>query len=303
MKRLPTVWLAVFAGMFGLGAFWPLQGGALLAQTPPPDPPAVGFHYFDFLTNKSFSDVERVLLFVVLAVAFAGLGYAWMLMKQVLAADKGTPRMQEIAQAIREGADAYLKRQLTTVAILILVLVAVLFETKAAASPLGRNDPFAWGRAGAFLMGALFSAIVGFVGMRLATTGNLRVAAAAQVGFGRALMLGYRTGTITGMLTDGLGLLGGTLIFMAYGEHAYEALLGFGFGGTLLALFMRVGGGIYTKAADVGPTSWAKLRKTSPKTILAMPRRSPTTSVITSATAREWRRISSSRTKSRSSPR
>ena len=82
--------------------------------------------------------------------------------------------------------------------------------------------------------------------------GNLRVAAAARTSYGAALQLGYRTGTITGMLTDGLGLLGGTLIFMVYGEHAYEVLLGFGFGGTLLALFMRVGGGIYTKAADVG---------------------------------------------------
>src|SRR5205814_8793418 len=104
----------------------------------------------------------------------------------------------------------------------------------------------------AFLMGAIFSALVGFVGMRMATVGNLRVAAAAPKGFGGALMFGYRSGTITGMMTDGLGLLGGTIIFMMSGEHAYEALLGFGFGGTLLALFMRVGGGIYTKAANVG---------------------------------------------------
>ena len=88
--------------------------------------------------------------------------------------------------------------------------------------------------------------------MSLAVRGNLRVAAAARTSYGGALQLGYRTGTITGMLTDGLGLLGGTIIFMMYGEHAYEVLLGFGFGGTLLALFMRVGGGIYTKAADVG---------------------------------------------------
>ena len=108
------------------------------------------------------------------------------------------------------------------------------------------------GRAIAFFVGSIFSATVGFVGMRLATVGNLRVAAAAKTSFGQALQLGYRTGTITGMLTDGLGLLGGSIIFLIYGEHAYEALLGFGFGGTLLALFMRVGGGIYTKAADVG---------------------------------------------------
>src|SRR5439155_10664364 len=108
------------------------------------------------------------------------------------------------------------------------------------------------GRGIAFLLGSIFSATVGFVGMYLATDGNLRVAAAARTSFGRALQIGYRTGTITGMLTDGLGLLGGSLIFLYFGERAYEALLGFGFGGTLLALFMRVGGGIYTKAADVG---------------------------------------------------
>ena len=108
------------------------------------------------------------------------------------------------------------------------------------------------GRVVAFFFGAAFSWTVGYVGMSLAVRGNLRVAAAARTSYGSALQIGYRTGTITGMLTDGLGLLGGTIIFMAYGEHAYEVLLGFGFGGTLLALFMRVGGGIYTKAADVG---------------------------------------------------
>ncbi len=119
-------------------------------------------------------------MFVVLGVAFAGLAYAWWLMGQVKSADQGTPRMQEIAAAIREGADAYLKRQFRTVAMLIAVLVVVLFLTKAMTSPLGMHDPFAWGRAVAFLMGAIFSATVGFVGMRLATTGNLRVAAGAR---------------------------------------------------------------------------------------------------------------------------
>ncbi len=223
-----------------------------------------GFHYFEFMHSAKYSDAERAALFGTLVVAFAGLAYAAMLMKQVNAADKGTAKMQEIAAAVREGADAYLKRQLTTVAILIGVLVIVLYVTKAmAVNDFG--DHFAIGRAAAFLMGATFSALVGFVGMRLATTGNLRVAAAAPVGFGKALMLGYRTGTITGMLTDGLGLLGGTLIFMTYGERAYEALIGFGFGGTLLALFMRVGGGIYTKAADVGADLVGKVEKDIPE--------------------------------------
>ena len=101
--------------------------------------------------------------------------------------------------------------------------------------------------------------------MNLAVRGNLRVAAAARTSYGNALQLGYRTGTITGMLTDGLGLLGGTTIFIVFGEKAYEVLLGFGFGGTLLALFMRVGGGIYTKAADVGADLVGKVEANIPE--------------------------------------
>ncbi|MCU0497012.1 MAG: sodium-translocating pyrophosphatase [Anaerolineae bacterium] len=113
----------------------------------------------------------------------------------------------------------------------------------------------AFGRAGAFLMGALFSALVGFVGMNMAVQGNVRVAAAAldpKRGYADAMRIAYRSGTITGMLTDGLGLLGGTIIFLIFGIASPDVLLGYGFGATLLALFMRVGGGIYTKAADVG---------------------------------------------------
>ncbi|HWR37591.1 MAG TPA: sodium-translocating pyrophosphatase [Clostridia bacterium] len=223
------------------------------------------FRYFEFLVSDKYSGGERAALFVTLLVAIAGLLYAAMLVRQIKSADKGTAKMQQVANAIRAGSDAYLKRQLRSVSLLILVLAVALFLTKALSSDLGFRDPFAIGRAGAFLVGAFFSAMVGFIGMRMATTGNLRVAQAAKVGFGRALMLGYRTGTITGMLTDGLGLLGGTLIFMAYGEHAYEALLGFGFGGTLLALFMRVGGGIYTKAADVGADLVGKVEKDIPE--------------------------------------
>ncbi|MDP4177999.1 MAG: sodium-translocating pyrophosphatase, partial [Bacillota bacterium] len=109
-----------------------------------------------------------------------------------------------------------------------------------------------FGRAIAFIMGSLFSLTVGQFGMRMAVQGNVRVAAAAKKGFAEALKIAYRSGTITGMLTDGLGLLGGTLIFIIFGISSPDVLLGFGLGGTLLALFMRVGGGIYTKAADVG---------------------------------------------------
>jgi len=157
------------------------------------------------------------------------------------------------------------------VGILILLITVVLVVTKwpfgvtETAALHNEHVQLAIGRGIAFLFGALFSATVGFVGMRLATTGNLRVAAAARQSFGKALQIGYRTGTITGMLTDGLGLLGGSLIFLYFGEKAYEALLGFGFGGTLLALFMRVGGGIYTKAADVGADLVGKIEANIPE--------------------------------------
>ena len=164
---------------------------------------------------------------------------------------------------MREGANAYLYRQFRVVGILIAIITVLLFFM---AKGAGAPEAIAWGRALSFLVGSVFSATVGFVGMRLATQGNLRVAAAAaNQGFGGALLVVYRTGTITGMLTDGLCLLGGSIIFLIYGEHAYEALLGFGFGGTLLALFMRVGGGIFTKAADVGADLVGKLEKGIPE--------------------------------------
>ncbi len=201
------------------------------------------------LMGEKFNTVEKIALCANVFIALGGLAYALMLVGQVKNAPEGTKKMQEIAQAVREGANAYLYRQFRVVfALIVLITVLLFYGAKAS----GLAEAYCWGRAMAFLLGSTFSATVGFVGMRLATVGNLRVAAAAKTSFGRALQLGYRTGTITGMLTDGLGLLGGSVIFLIYGEQAYEALLGFGFGGTLLALFMRVGGGIYTKAADVG---------------------------------------------------
>ncbi len=204
------------------------------------------FEYFAFLKDPAYTLTEQIALWVVLLIAVAGLVYAIALVGQVYGADEGTEKMREVGAAIRQGANAYLGRQFRAIIVLVFVLTGLVYFTAEAAGAV------AIGRAGAFFIGASFSWLVGFVGMRLAVRGNLRVAAAARTSYGGALQLGYRTGTITGMLTDGLGLLGGTIIFMAYGEHAYEVLLGFGFGGTLLALFMRVGGGIYTKAADVG---------------------------------------------------
>ncbi len=204
------------------------------------------FHYFSFMSDSAYDLVEKISLWLVLGVAVAGLAYAGWLVGQVIGADEGTARMREVGQAIRQGANAYLGRQFRAILLLVFLLTGLIWATTEGA------EQVAIGRAAAFLAGAAFSWLVGYVGMSLAVRGNLRVAAAARTSYGGALQLGYRTGTITGMLTDGLGLLGGTIIFMMYGEHAYQVLLGFGFGGTLLALFMRVGGGIYTKAADVG---------------------------------------------------
>jgi K(+)-stimulated pyrophosphate-energized sodium pump len=219
-----------------------------------------GVRLFSLFTDPRYDSLERGALLAVLGIAIAGLLYAAMLVGQVNRAPTGTKKMKEIADAVREGADAYLSAQFRKIGPLILVLAVVLYLTFT-----GSDQALRWGRTGAFLMGAVFSSLVGFVGMRLATSGNLRVATAARTSYGEALTLGYRTGTITGMLTDGLGLLGGTTIFLLYGEHAYEALLGFGFGGTLLALFMRVGGGIYTKAADVGADLVGKVEKDIPE--------------------------------------
>ena len=212
----------------------------------------------DFFAFLKYPNYEQVALWGVLGTAILGLLYAGFLMKQVLAKDEGTDKMKEIAGAIREGSTAYLHKQFKAIAFLILILTAVLYFTAGV-------KHIALGRALAFLVGSIFSATVGYVGMNLAVRGNVRVAAASRTSFGEALKIAYRTGTVTGMLTDGLGLLGGTIIFMIYGDRAYEVLLGFGFGGTLLALFMRVGGGIFTKAADVGADLVGKLEKDMPE--------------------------------------
>jgi K(+)-stimulated pyrophosphate-energized sodium pump len=209
--------------------------------------------------TTQFSPGEVIALWTVLGTAIAGLLYAGLLMGQVLREDAGTPEMRKISDSIRSGANAYLFRQFQTIVFLILLLTATLYFAAG-------EKHIAIGRACAFLMGSIFSATVGFVGMNLAVRGNVRAASAAnRRSFSDALKIAYRTGTITGMLTDGLGLFGGTLIFMIYGEKAYEVLLGFGFGGTLLALFMRVGGGIYTKAADVGADLVGKIEKNIPE--------------------------------------
>ncbi len=279
-KKLPSVWLAVLVlGM--LGAVGWMQVRPELFVTAPEvastakDVPGSKeelkeIRLWEPLTDSKYDGYERIALIANVFVALAGLGYALMLVGQVKGAPQGTKKMQEIAQAIREGADAYLFRQFRVVGVLIILITVALYFAALSSATVeavanGNATKIALGRSLSFLVGSIFSATVGFVGMRLATIGNLRVAAAAQTSFGQALQLGYRTGTITGMLTDGLGLLGGSIIFLMYGERSYEALLGFGFGGTLLALFMRVGGGIYTKAADVGADLVGKLEAGIPE--------------------------------------
>ncbi|HMQ32666.1 MAG TPA: sodium-translocating pyrophosphatase [Chloroflexaceae bacterium] len=207
------------------------------------------------------SGLQQAAVWTVLAISILGIAYAFFLRNQILAQDKGTAKMQEVWGFIKAGANAYLSRQFRIIAILIAVLTFVLGAsvfvvppTREAEEVFGENATtvVAIGRAIAFLMGSLFSYAVGFVGMNVAVEANVRVAAASRKGYNPALQVAYKAGSVTGMLTVGLGLLGGTLIFLFFGIAAPDALLGFGFGGSLIALFMRVGGGIYTKAADVG---------------------------------------------------
>lgn len=210
---------------------------------------------------------ETAGLWAVMAVAVCALLYAAMLARQTFAWDKGSDKMQQISSAISEGANAYLKRQFRTILALVAFLAVGLYLTAALDNYLEADvkQAIAIGRGAAFLMGSFFSAAVGYLGMNMAVQGNVRVASAARTSFHDALRVAYRAGTVTGMLTDGLGLFGGTLIFILYGAHAPDVLLGFGFGGTLIALFMRVGGGIYTKAADVGADLVGKVEQGIPE--------------------------------------
>ncbi len=208
---------------------------------------------------------EEIMVFIVLAIAGVALAYALWLRNYIMSRDKGNEEMQRHWGYIRDGANAYLGTQLRTVVVLIGLLTVAMFLSVFVVEPTPEANEFfdgdkdqarliiALARAFAFVMGSSFSAMVGFFGMNMAVQGNVRVAAAAERGgYQEALKIAYRSGTITGMLTDGLGLFGGTMIFIIFGKASPDVLLGFGFGGTLLALFMRVGGGIYTKAADVG---------------------------------------------------
>jgi K(+)-stimulated pyrophosphate-energized sodium pump len=206
---------------------------------------------------------EWLILLASVATALLALGVGFLLMRGVLAEDEGTEKMKEIAKAIQEGAMAYLKRQFKTIGVILVPLAIIVFVTSTkvktdslahvpghVALSYAQSGLF---RTGAFILGCFLSGLTGFIGMSLAVRGNVRTAAAAKRGsMPAALQVAFRTGGVAGMFTVGLGLLGASLIMIAFQNTSSAILVGFGFGGSLLALFLRVGGGIFTKAADVG---------------------------------------------------
>jgi K(+)-stimulated pyrophosphate-energized sodium pump len=213
------------------------------------------------LAPASLSSDQKSLVYGVGGLAILALLAAGVFARQVLSAGTGTPKMQDIAKAVQEGANAFLGRQFRTLSVFAVIVFGLLFLLPADG---GFNTKL--GRSLFFLLGAVFSALVGFIGMTLATRANLRVAAAAQnEGTKPALKIAFRSGGVVGMFTIGLGLLGAAIVTVVYNNHAPEVLEGFGFGGALLAMFMRVGGGIFTKAADVGADLVGKVEQGIPE--------------------------------------
>jgi len=201
-----------------------------------------------------------VLVIIVAVIALAALGLAWMFRTEVLGADEGTDNMKNIAHAVQEGANAYLTRQFRTLGVFAAVAFVALLALPA--DDVGVRI----GRSLFFLLGAGFSAAIGYLGMSLAVQANLRVAAAANtVGRDPAMKIGFRTGAFVGMATVGLGLLGASAVVLIFRDEAPHVLEGFGFGAALLAMFMRVGGGIFTKAADVGADLVGKVEQNIPE--------------------------------------
>ncbi len=197
---------------------------------------------------------------VVAVVALLALAVAGWLVREVLAASKGTAKMQEISLAVQQGAAAYLKRQFRTLGVFVVLIFFVLLLLPAV------DTEVRWGRSIFFLVGALFSGLTGFTGMSLTVRGNVRVAAAAkESGERRAMRIAFRTGGVAGMFTVGLGLFGAAIVVLIFKGNAPSVLEGFGFGAALLAMFMRVGGGIFTKAADVGADLVGKVEKNIPE--------------------------------------
>lgn len=210
----------------------------------------------------TFGPTEWLILWLVLGSAFVALGYGLYLARQTMKADPGSKEMQEVSAAIEEGAFAYLGRQVKTMIWFVIAITIGLFFMyrgvyEGMVLPLGVSL--------AFFMGVFASYGAGYVGMWLAVKGNVRTAAAALKSFKDSLEIAFRAGTVSGMFTVGLGLLGATIIFLMFRENAMKILIGFGFGGSLAALFMRMGGGIFTKAADVGADLVGKVEKGIPE--------------------------------------
>jgi len=205
------------------------------------------------------------------AVAVLAILVGLVLVRGVLAADQGTPKMIEIARQIQIGAMAYLRRQFRTILIILVPVAGLVFLSSTEIDKPGGSIALSFGASGAFrtaafIAGAVLSGLTGFIGMSLAVRGNVRTAAAARSGSLKgALKVAFRTGGVAGMYTVGLGLLGATFIIMLFQNTATAILIGFGFGGSLLALFMRVGGGIFTKAADVGADLVGKVEQGIPE--------------------------------------
>src|ERR1039458_1194535 len=222
--------------------------------------------------NFTLSSNDRLILWGVIACGVIGIAAGLYLVRGVLAADSGSVKMREIAKAIQEGAEAFLKRQFRTIFIILVPLAVLIFFT---ATKVVRPDHTIamtftqngiW-RAVCFLAGAAFSGLTGFIGMSIAVRGNVRTAAAAVSGKGMpgALRVAFRTGAVTGLLCVGLGLTGAAGIFLIFQNSATAVLVGFAFGASLIALFMRVGGGIFTKAADVGADLVGKIEAGIPE--------------------------------------
>ncbi|RYJ06431.1 MAG: sodium-translocating pyrophosphatase, partial [Actinomycetales bacterium] len=207
----------------------------------------------------SLSGTNTTYVAIVAGIGVLALVFAALFRSQVLSADEGTEKMQEIGRAVQEGASAYLTRQFKTLAVFAVLAFALLFA-------LPGDWDIKIGRSLAFAAGALFSALIGYFGMSLATRANVRVAAAAQnEGRETAMRIAFRTGGTVGMSTVGLGLIGAAAVVLIYQGDAPSVLEGFGFGAALLAMFMRVGGGIFTKAADVGADLVGKVENNIPE--------------------------------------
>ena len=221
----------------------------------------------------TFGSFENTWLWIVLAVSLVALAFAWFLRAKVLAEGEGSDTMKGIATSIQEGAKAYLSRQFRTLGIFLGLLTVVLFfalpvSDFVTTSLLGLSPELSirFGRSIAFLLGAGASMLTGYAGMWLAVRANVRTAnAAKESGLRKALTIAFRAGGVAGMFTVGLGLFGATLILIIFKGDATSVLVGFGFGGALLAMFMRVGGGIFTKAADVGADLVGKIEQGIPE--------------------------------------